>query len=132
MKYFPICFYSDSFDLNWWIFTSILYYNYIKLSLCYYYIILSLCYYISVYYIISSLDLKQILTEYLASTVIIVSSNVSFGPSPRTRISFFLLSKCTDKLLSTSKITTFWPISPRGNKTSEHTTNLVPQSHQHF
>ena len=37
-----------------------------------------------------------------------VSSNTSVGPSPRTRISLFLLSACTDKLLSTQKRTTFY------------------------
>ena len=50
-----------------------------------------------------------ILTEYLACTVIVVSSNPPADPSPRTIISSFLLSVCSDKLLSTLKIVTFLP-----------------------
>ena len=45
--------------------------------------------------------------EYLASAVIVVSSNPHVGPSPRTEIIFPLLSICTDELLSTPKIVVF-------------------------
>ena len=47
-----------------------------------------------------------ILKEYLSFGIIEVSSKSSLGPSPRAKISFFLLSACTDKLMSTSKATT--------------------------
>ena len=57
-----------------------------------------------------SLDLV-ILTECLASTDIALSSNLYDGPSPRTRISFYQLSVCTDKLFPTPIIITFLPNS---------------------
>ena len=44
-------------------------------------------------------------TEYLASAVIVISSNPFVDSLPRTKI-FFLLSVFNDKLLSTPKITT--------------------------
>ena len=45
--------------------------------------------------------------EYLASAVIVVSSNPCVRPSPRTKICFLLSSICTEELLSTPQITTF-------------------------
>ena len=38
-----------------------------------------------------------------------VSSKPCVGRSPRTNISFFLLSVCTGELFSTTKIITFYP-----------------------
>ena len=43
------------------------------------------------------------LIEYSTSAVIVVSSNPCVGPLPRTKISFFLLSICTDRLMNYSK-----------------------------
>ena len=37
------------------------------------------------------------------------ASNLSLGPSLRTKISFFLLSTCTNELISTPKIIEFLP-----------------------
>ena len=58
----------------------------------------------------------MVLTECLASTVTVVSSNGSAGPSPRNKISVFVLSLCTDKLLPTPKMITFLPHSPTRNE----------------
>ena len=44
--------------------------------------------------------------EYIFSAVS-VCSNPSVGPIPKTNISFFLLSMCAEKLISTPKINTF-------------------------
>ena len=41
--------------------------------------------------------------------VIVVSFNPCVVPSPRIKISFFLLSTCTEELISTPKIITFLP-----------------------
>ena len=49
------------------------------------------------------------LAGYLASPVIAVPSKPCVGPSPRTKISLFLLSTCTDGLILAPKITTFLP-----------------------
>ena len=64
--------------------------------------------------------------EYLASVVIEVSSNLSIGPSPRITISFFILSACSGKLLSTPKTRTSLAKSPLGNKNCEHAPNPIP------
>ena len=42
--------------------------------------------------------------KYLASAVFLVPSNFFVGPSPRTKISSFVLSICPDELLSTSLV----------------------------
>ena len=42
------------------------------------------------------LDLLM-LTEYVASIIMVISPNPSVGASSRIRTSFFLLSVCTDK-----------------------------------
>ena len=55
------------------------------------------------------------LIEYLASADIVVSSDTYVGLSPRTEISFFLLSTCTEELLSTQKIMTFLFHEPHAN-----------------
>ena len=44
--------------------------------------------------------------EYLAASVAVASFNPFVGPSPRTKISFFLISACTNELVSTPKIPT--------------------------
>ena len=48
-----------------------------------------------------------VLTEYLSYPVIVVKSNLSGSPSPRTRISSLLLWVCHDKLLSSPKTIIF-------------------------
>ena len=50
------------------------------------------------------------LIAYSASGVTVVSSNPSVGPLTRIKIYFFLLSACTEKLLSTPNIIAFLPI----------------------
>ena len=42
--------------------------------------------------------------KYLASAVIVLPSDFFVGPSPRTKISSFILSICPDELLSTSVV----------------------------
>ena len=64
------------------------------------------------------------LIEYLASAVILVSSNPCVGPSTRTKIYFFLLSICTEKLLLTPK--TFLSQSKPRNKKGEQESNPIP------
>ena len=54
--------------------------------------------------------------KYLASDIIILSSNPSVGPSPKTAIYYFLLSVCADKLLPAPKLITFLPNSPFDEK----------------
>ena len=63
-------------------------------------------------------DLEKLI-ENLASAIFEASSNPCVGSSPRTNIFFLLLSTCTDKLLSTPKITTFLPQSKLGYEKSE-------------
>ena len=48
-----------------------------------------------------------------------VSSNPCVGPSPKIKISFPLLSTCTDELISASKIMSFFPMVPSGNENYE-------------
>ena len=48
--------------------------------------------------------------------VSVVSSNPWVGPSPRIKISFFLLSTCPEELISVPKIITLQPNSPVGNE----------------
>ena len=52
-----------------------------------------------------------------------VSSNAYVGPSPRIKISFSLLSICTDKLISARKIMAFFPKLPFVNENSEIESN---------
>ena len=63
--------------------------------------------------------------ECLASAVIVVSYNTSVGPSPRTKISFFLLPIYTEELLSTPKIATFLPQSNLRYEKSERESNYT-------
>ena len=48
-----------------------------------------------------------------------VSFNCCVRPSPRTKVSFFLLTIYTEELLSTLKMTTFLTRSKPGNEKSE-------------
>ena len=54
---------------------------------------------------------------------------VSFNPcvevSPRTKTFFFLLSICTDELLSTLKVITFLPLSKPGYEKNEQQSNTI-------
>lgn len=76
--------------------------------------------------------------EYLASVVIEVSSNLSIGPSPRITISFFILSACSGKLLSTQKQEQVQPnhllvtkiVSMHQIQYHNHCINIY--QHQHF
>ena len=62
----------------------------------------------------------------LAPAVNVVSSDYCVEPIPRMKISFLLLSICTDELMSTPKIMTFSPTLPSGNENSERESNTVP------
>ena len=55
-----------------------------------------------------------------------VSSNPSLGPSPTTKISYFLLSVCVDELLSTTKIKAIFPKSKFKIKKCDRELNLIP------
>ena len=55
------------------------------------------------------------LTEYVYSALS-VCSNPCVGPLPKIKISFFLLSSCTEELKSTGKIITFLPNPIPGNE----------------
>ena len=70
------------------------------------------------------LDLN-ILIEYSASDVIVVSCYTCVGPLPRTRISFLLLSLWKDEVFSTPKITTSLPQSKFGNEKSKWELNPI-------
>ena len=59
------------------------------------------------------------LIGYLTSAANVVLSNPCVGASPRTKISLFLLSICTDELISTPKIMTFFPMLPSVNEIFE-------------
>ena len=59
------------------------------------------------------------LIGYFASAVNVVSSNSCVGPLPRIKISFFLLSICTDELISAPKIMKFFPMLPSVNEMLE-------------
>ena len=63
--------------------------------------------------------------EYIFSAVK-VCSNPCVGPFPRTNKSFFLLSMCAEKLISTPKINTFWSNPPPGNKKLDLLSNPIP------
>ena len=69
-------------------------------------------------------DLEKLI-EYWASAVNVVSSNSYVGPLPSSKISFFLLSICTDELMSIPKITSFLPMLLSGNETNERESNLM-------
>ena len=58
-------------------------------------------------------DLEQSI-EYSAFDVNVTLSNPYVGPLPRITISLFLISICTDELISTPKIITFLPQSKFG------------------
>ena len=58
------------------------------------------------------------LIESSASPVNVVLYNPCVGPLPRIKIFLFLLSVCTDKLISTPKIRTFLPTLPSDNENS--------------
>ena len=53
-------------------------------------------------------------------------SNLCVSPFPRTNMSFFLLSMCAEKLISTQKINTFWPNPPPGNGKLDLLWNPIP------
>ena len=55
----------------------------------------------------------------------LVPSNPCVGPLPRIKISFFLLSTCTEELISTPKIIQFLP-NPLPNENSAYLSNPVP------
>ena len=82
-------------------------------------------------------DLEKLI-GYSGSAVITVSCNPCVGSLASTKISFFLLSICTDELLSTSKITRFLPQSKFGtekvneNQTLYHVVNESIYLNQHF
>ena len=66
------------------------------------------------------------LIGYSASAVNVVPSNSYVGPIPRIKISFPLLSICTDELISTPKMITFLPTLPSGKEYSPQESNPMP------
>ena len=64
---------------------------------------------------------------YLASDVIVASSKPCDDPSLRTKIFLFLLSICTEELLSTQKIITFFSLLPSAHENCERESNSMPQ-----
>ena len=54
----------------------------------------------------------------------VIHSHLCVGPSPRTKISFFSLSICIEKLLSPPKIKTILPQSGPGSEKREQESNL--------
>ena len=54
----------------------------------------------------------------------VIHSHLCVGASPRTKISFFLLSICIGKLLSPPKIKTILPQSGPGSEKREQESNL--------
>ena len=77
-------------------------------------------------YIFLALTNNEKLIEYWASVDNVESSNPCVGPISRIEVSFFLLSKCTDVLISTPKIMTFLPTLLSGNENSERKSNSIP------
>ena len=67
-------------------------------------------------------DLEQSI-EYSAFDVNVTLSNPYVGPLPRITISLFLISICTDELISTPKITTFLPTLPSVNENFKRESN---------
>ena len=63
---------------------------------------------------------------YLASPVNVISSNPCNGPSPRIKISRFLLSACTDEFILAPKRKTLFSLLPSVNKSSERGSNSMP------
>ena len=55
-----------------------------------------------------------------------IPSNSCVAPSPRTKMSFFLLSTSTNELLPTPKITTFLPKPKSGYEQTERELNPIP------
>ena len=54
--------------------------------------------------------------EYFLPAVNVVTYDLYVGPSPRINISFFLLSTCTEELMSTPQILTLQPNPPLENE----------------
>ena len=63
---------------------------------------------------------------YLASAANIASSNPCAGPSPRIKITIFLLSAWTTYLISALVIRAFLPTVPSVNRSSERESNVMP------
>ena len=97
-------FISEVFILNWYTFVELT-----NINCCFHY----------------SLDFTNLFPDcvkligYFASAVNMVSFNPCVDPSPRIKISFNLFSTCTDEVISTTKIMTFFPMVPSGNENSE-------------
>ena len=70
-------------------------------------------------------DLEKLI-EYSVSALNVVHFNLCVGPLPRIKISFALLSICTDELVSTPKITIFLPQSKLGIEKSDQESNSTP------
>ena len=63
---------------------------------------------------------------YLASAANIASSNPCAGPSPRIKITIFLLSAWAAYLISALIITAFLPMVPSVNRSSERESTVMP------
>ena len=61
------------------------------------------------------------------SAVNVVLFNPCDGPLPRIKISFTLLSICTDEPISAPKLVTFLPTLPSGKEYSIRVSNPIPK-----
>ena len=66
------------------------------------------------------------LIEYSASAASVVLSDPCVCPLPRIKIYLFLLSACTDELISTPKLITFLPQSKFRIEKRERESNPIP------
>ena len=108
-KFSEYGFISEIVALNWYIFTPLTYKKLLLQSQCR----------------LQNYDSVKLI-EYLTSAVIVLLCNPSVGPSPRTKIYFFLWSVSVDELFSTAKIITFLPKSKFESKKIERESNPIP------
>ena len=111
-KHSAYYFISGSFDLSWYIFVALTNKK----------LLIPLQCRLSANLLFGSVKLIR----YIGSAFNVVSSNPCIGPSGRIKISFPLLSICTDGLISGPKIMTLFPIIPSLNKNSERESNPTP------
>ena len=107
-----VCFISESFALNCYIFVALTIKKMLLILQC--------------KLKQSFLFVPEELIEYRAFAFNAVLSNLCVCPLPRIKMSFFLLPICTVELISTPKIMSFFPQSKFGSRKSERESNPVP------
>ena len=73
-----------------------------------------------------------IFTDDLASTVIVVTLNASFGSLQGTRASFFLLLLCFGELLPTAKTPQYLHYLPNSNHNCKQGSNPIPEQYPYL